>query len=330
MQPLSSNYKGGLISKNLYIKKFHQGLSPISNHKYKHKSNFDLGLAPNSVWNEKAVFSSRHNSTPSHIMEKRQGTMNNRAYNLPQMFKIDKYKSLNRRDFNSLDWIKTGASSALIEEESKYKLPSIKNSCFISEKAQFLFSDIKNKNRPNSLLRNSTSQNPFGSIAPLQITPKGEKLIQLKDFSPLQNLNSEKKMRTINSPKNFENQNQENVQQNGIEAIPNFNNGFNATFSKIGSIPGIEKPLDKKLSKRDQVAHQEIEIKQLEDSSDEESEINKSKTEFSQNKDIRSKFSRDQSLANYSEISSPINLNKINFSDNEATKKAGKKLKIRK
>lgn len=140
---------------------------------------------------------------------------------------------------------------------------------------------------------------------------------------------SERKQSTIkrnNSNSSLYTKEKENVSDN-INLRASLKDGFNATFSKNGTISAAETPI--KPPTQREINKSIIEVRQLDNSSDGDSEFNRSESEISNINDIKTKFSTNQSAWNLSELSTPVNFGQNNLSDNEASKK-NSKLKLKK
>lgn len=141
---------------------------------------------------------------------------------------------------------------------------------------------------------------------------------------------SEHKQSTIkrnNSNSSLYTKEKENVSDN-INPRLSLKDGFNATFSKNGTIAAAVETLSKPATQRE-LNKSIIEVKQLGESSDEDTDFNRSESEISNINDIKTKFSTNQSACNLSELSTPVNFGQNNLSDNEASKK-NSKLKLKK
>ena len=187
-----------------------------------------------------------------------------------------------KRTINSMDRIMTGSSASSNQSDGrKYRLPEISKPLALPPQRNFMLSisdKKKPKQRPSSLIRNS-SQDPFGPMSPLRTKIQKFKLAKLENIKQNVVLNTEKKMKTINSHQNLLNNDKENISQNVRDQEQNLYDGFNATFSKHGSISCANQPLQISTNRETKI-NPEIEIKQLEQSS-EESDFNRSETEIS-------------------------------------------------
>mmetsp|Transcript_18701 Transcript_18701/g.20884 ORF Transcript_18701/g.20884 Transcript_18701/m.20884 type:complete len:204 (+) Transcript_18701:123-734(+) len=180
-----------------------------------------------------------------------------------------------KRSIQSMDRIMTGDSTS---SNGDCKLPYISKPRVTPERKNFglSVSRANSREKESSLLRNSQRDNPFQPM-----TPNRSKLqkFKLSNIKPISKFKTEKKMKTHNSQGRLLN-NQENIHGNIKSQAQNLPDGFNATFSKHGSISGAEAP---------QIFHghsefkfnPEIEVKPLEEYSDEGTDLDRSETELS-------------------------------------------------
>jgi hypothetical protein len=205
---------------------------------------------------------------------------------LPPMCKVTHRKE----SFKSFERLKTGYSSSSNENHRNTVLPSIQKPEVISVKKEFI---TKTNYRANSNLRNSTSESPFISVMSpfrdqfrvLNFGYQGDNTMSL----------SERKQSTIkrnNSNSSLYTKEKENVSDN-INLRASLKDGFNATFSKNGTISAAETPI--KPPTQREINKSIIEVRQLDNSSDGDSEFNRSESEISNINDIKTKFSTNQS-----------------------------------
>jgi hypothetical protein len=225
----------------------------------------------------------------------------------------------------SLDRIDTVISAPSNENHRKLVLPNILKTDLPNSKRDFMLS-LSSKISKEVEKRIKKSESPFGSI----ISP-------FKNNIKVQNLGcivknpsfTERKQNTINkniSCSTLWTNDKENV-SNNINPGTTVRDGFNATFSKNGSIPAAETTLRHSIIRESH--NSVIEVTQLDQSSDEDTDFNRSESEISNLNDVKTKFSTNQSAWNLSDLSTPVNIGKNHLTDNEASKKY-QKFKLKK
>lgn len=183
----------------------------------------------------------------------------------------------------SLDRIIGNSTVAAMEGDERLQLPSIKSPEIMSNKHNFVLSfEKKNRlrNRPNSLLRNS-SNNPVEQLLPLDVHLDIQKKYKYAEGRLSSLIKKPCETKPISKISTFKQLDKENINSNIEEPVPR--DGFSETFSKLGSIPAPEPFKRLPQGGAGRANQPPIEIKTLEESSDDDTDFVRSTSEISNN-----------------------------------------------